>query len=93
MSERIITSWLTEYEAAKETRVDRRTIRRLIQSGRLRATDFGSRRRHVYRIQRADLQTIQAAPDAQYSSQATQPRRRRRRFPSTGLVAQFLPSI
>ena len=50
---------LTESQAAAAAQVDKRTIRRLIETGRLRALDFGSGKRHHYRINPAELQAVQ----------------------------------
>jgi len=81
-------------EAAREAKVDRRTIRRLIQSGRLRALDFGNGTRRLYRIDPADLRAItsKSIPTAP-PTPISQPRRRRRRSASSPSVSQFLPSI
>lgn len=66
---------LTEEQAAKEAGVSRDTISKLIKAGRLRATDYGTGKRHTWRIDPADLTTIEpaASPDGGVG------RRRRRR--------------
>ena len=55
---------LTEAQAAREAQVDRRTIRKLIDAGRLRASNFGTGKRRHYRIDAADLMSIRNAHDA-----------------------------
>lgn len=54
-----ISMLLTEVQAAREAQVDRRVIRKLIESGRLKAIDFGCRR-HRYRIEPSELTRIKA---------------------------------
>jgi len=53
--------FLTEAEAAHTLRIDRRTLRRLIESGRLRALNVGTGRRRHYRIAEADLSEVSSA--------------------------------
>jgi excisionase family DNA binding protein len=84
---------ITEAQAATEAQVDKRTVRRLIETGRLKAIDFGSKRRH-YRIDPEDLKSISAAPDGQ----APEPlppavRRRGRLMALPKSVTAALPSV
>ena len=54
-----IPVFLTEGEAAMALRVDKRTVRRLIVSHRLRAVDLGTgRKRHRYRIDASELKAV-----------------------------------
>lgn len=83
---------LTEAQAAREAQVDRRTIRRLIVDGRLRAADFGSKKRHYFRIDPADLRAITPLP----TPPPTPPRcsrRRRRQFSSPAPLTSYLPTV
>lgn len=50
---------LTEEQAAKIAGVSKRTIRRLITSGRLQAKDYGTGAKHYYRIEQAALAELQ----------------------------------
>jgi excisionase family DNA binding protein len=87
--------FLTEEQAAKEVQVDRRTIRRLIDSGRLKATDFGSGGRRLYRIDIADLKAIANPGHNDKTAMPLQPTRSRRRARSALLApaAAYLPSV
>ena len=49
---------LTEQQAAAELQIDRRTVRKLIRSERLRAIDVGGGKRHCFRIDPDDLRSI-----------------------------------
>lgn len=80
---------LTEIEAAQFAKVDRRTIRKLITSGRLRALDFGTGRRR-YRVALADLQAISPAPARAVPVETL--RKRHRRVPSIPSTSTYLPS-
>lgn len=80
---------LTENQAADVAQVDKRTIRRLIETGRLRALDFGSGRRHHYRIDLAELHAVQ--PVAKKPIIMTPHNRRRRHLPLPSL-AVYLPT-
>lgn len=85
---------LTELQAAREAQVDRRTIRRLIRDGRLRALDFGSGRRHHYRIDPADLRGLASQPNLSPATTPPPPRQRHhRRAASSQAAAAFLPSV
>lgn len=64
---------LTEKEYAELNKVCPRTVRRLIESGRLAASSFGSGKRPMYRIDPA------AKPTAAPAEPAPAPRGRRRR--------------
>jgi len=55
---------LTEEQAAEAAGVDRKTIRRLIESKRLPAADYGSGKKHMYRIHRDDLTRVMKDPPA-----------------------------
>lgn len=57
--------FLTESEAAQALRIDRRTLRRLIDSGRLHAINIGSGRRRHYRVAKialAEVSSTQPSP-------------------------------
>lgn len=59
-------SLLTEKQAASFAGVDRKTIRRLIEAGRLPAADYGTGKKKLYRINPDDLLSIKRgipAPD------------------------------
>ena len=61
---------LTEKEAADLAKVSKWTIRRLIEAGRLRASNYGSARRKVYRIHPDDLRQVDLAepvPDRRFN--------------------------
>lgn len=80
---------LTVAQAAKRAQVDEKTIRRLIKSGRLRASPFGKgSKRKNHRIDPADLAAVK--PDAELV-QTNQPRPRRRQ--ATSSAAAFLPQV
>ena len=87
---------LTETQAAAEAQVDKRTIRRLIQSGRLKAIDVGCGGRRHYRIDPDDLRRIQSAVKA--AAPLTPPlpalrHRRRRASSAPSSIAAYLPSV
>lgn len=83
---------LTEAQAAREAQVDRRTIRRLIQLGRLRASDFGSGARHHYRIDPVDLRAIAPPPESAPTPMPPPTSRRRRQSLSPAPLVAYLPS-
>jgi len=64
----------TEHEAALATKVSERTIRRLIEAGKLRATNYGMGKKKLYRIDPADLLNVQP-----FVVIEPEPRRRRSR--------------
>lgn len=75
---------LTEQEYADQVKVGWRTIRRLIQSGRLEASDFGTGTHHNYRI------AADAVPAPVTKQVASGPISRRRKMPvSTGRFDPF----
>jgi excisionase family DNA binding protein len=80
---------LTESQEAAAAQVDKRTIRRLIENGRLRALDFGSGKRHHYRIDPADLYMVQPAVE---KFPITPLQRRRQRHQRVGSLAEYLPT-
>lgn len=87
--------FLTEEQAAQVAGVDKQTIRRLIEKGRLKATDFGTGKRQFYRIAPEDLMAV--TPRLQDESLQPQeaiapPTRRRRRVrqPSASLPYQSI---
>lgn len=83
---------LTEQQAAVLAQVNKKTIRRLIETGRLRAADFGSGR-HCYRIDPSDLQSIASVlKHSKPMLQKPKRLRRRRACPQNSVVA-YLPSI
>lgn len=53
---------LTERQAADVAGVHRKTIRRLIEQGRLRAADYGTAGQHNYRIDPAELAKVTPLP-------------------------------
>jgi Helix-turn-helix domain len=53
---------LTERDAAREAGVSTKTIRRLIQRGRLEAIDYGNGSRHTYRIKLGALAALKQQP-------------------------------
>jgi hypothetical protein len=82
---------LTESQAAEFAQVDRRTLRHLIVTGRLRAIDFGNGKRRCFRIDPEDIGRVAAATPL-----VTPPplhRRRRRRVSSEAPMVSFLPSV
>jgi len=81
---------LTEAQAARELQVDKRTLRRLIESGRLRAVDIGSGRRRYHRIDLKDLKSIAPAPGQ--VGDVTPRSQHGRRTASSNSVAAYLPS-
>jgi excisionase family DNA binding protein len=81
---------LTESQAAAAAQVDKRTIRRLIQGGRLRAIDFGSGKRHHYRIDPAELHAVQPVGE---KPATTLPSRRPRRHRPLCSLASYLPTV
>jgi hypothetical protein len=50
---------LTELEAAEMAKVCPRTIRRLIEGGKLRAANYGNGRKKLYRIRPEDMADVQ----------------------------------
>ncbi len=54
---------LTEQQAADAAGVHRKTIRRLIEQGRLKAADYGTSRQHNYRVHPDDLARVSPLPD------------------------------
>ena len=85
---------LTESQAAREAQVDKRTLRRLILAGRLRASDFGTRGRRFFRIDPDDLKKVLSQPSVSATpTPPLPPSRRRRRAASSSSLAAFLPSV
>lgn len=72
---------LTEHEAAALAKVHPRTIRRLIDKGILPAVNYGMGSKKIYRINAADLGTVQPV------AKPAGPQRRQRRNP---VVNDFL---
>jgi len=89
-----IQEWLTEDEAAAELRVDRRTIRKMIDKKRLAATDCGSDGRHCYRIHRDDLRQTKPQTDGPGDTVKPEVTCRRPRFRQTSVprYASFFPT-
>ena len=84
---------LTEKQAAVELQIDIRTVRRLINSQRLRAIDVGSGKRRSFRIDPADIRLIsshQDSPPVQLSPVRVS---RRRRLPQAISVSSYLPTV
>jgi hypothetical protein len=84
---------LTEQQAAEEAQVDRRTIRRLITTGQLKASDLGGGRRHCFRIDPADLRAIRSRDEIQTPSHTGVRRRCYPKVPQSKSVEAFLPSV
>lgn len=91
---------LTEQEAAERAKVSRKTIRRLIEQGRLEAADYGTQGQRNYRIDPAALAKVGAgpAPDApgpvEITPPAPRPRRgSRRRAAASAAAAAYLPRV
>ncbi len=87
---------LTETQAAQHAQVDRRTIRKLIRGGRLRAIDLGDNHRHCYRIDLADLAAVSPATDLQPTSEIRVERKlRTRRLPASRSTSteSYLPTV
>jgi excisionase family DNA binding protein len=82
---------LTEAQAATAAQVDKRTIRRLIQDGRLRAVDYGSGKRHHYRINPDDLTDIK--PPSTLTPLPRAPRRRPARASFSSSISAYLPTV
>ena|SRR5687768_2232188 len=84
---------LTEAQAAAELQIDKRTLRKLILSGRLRAVDVGSGGRRHFRIAREDLREIDARqPDGPTMSPRARPRPRAATRLRRTSAEQFLPT-
>jgi excisionase family DNA binding protein len=81
---------LTERQAAESAQVDRRTLRRLIDTGRLRALDLGNGRRRCIRIHADDLKNIQPPPLVSMPPRPA--RRRRNQNASVSHLAAFYPN-
>lgn len=76
---------LTEEQAAEYAGVSRKTIRRLIESGRLEASDYGTGKRRHYRIHPDALTHIKPVP----APPLPQPRRRRAGAMPASLIHLF----
>lgn len=96
--------WMTETEVAAEMRISKKTVRRLIKSGKLVATNCGTGKRSFYRIHRdALLKLGHSHPEPQVDSLETSPlptqpgqRQRRRHYSSSPILKSFydcLPRI
>ena len=83
---------LTEKQAAAELQIDRRTLRRLIESGRLRAIDVGGGLRRHYRIAPAELVAI-ANAEATNVTPYPEVRVQSRRSSSRASIASYLPTV
>ena len=85
---------LTESEAAALLKIDRRTLRRLIDAGRLAAIDVGSGGRRRYRIASVAIENITSRTQSVVviDHPFSLPRRLRSR-PSAASLESFLPSI
>lgn len=66
---------LTEREAAALMRVDRRTLRRLVEAGRLRAINVGSGKRRHYRFTQQAIFDIALQSTASQTAAASSVRR------------------
>lgn len=82
---------LTEIQAARELQTDKKTVRRLIETGRLKAVDVGGGKRRHYRIDPAELRAI--APASRIDPRTPPTCRRRRRLSLPQSVAAYLPSV
>ena len=83
--------WLTETEVAQMVKVSKKTIRRLIQAGKLPAANWGTGKRSNYRIHVDDVAAFGRR------DQADDPRpariRRRHRPPLPTSVEAYLPRV
>jgi hypothetical protein len=83
---------LTLKQAETAAGTSGKTLRRLIQAGRLHAVDYGTKGgRHEWRISREALASVK--PAAQDENADTPARARRRRISTPGSVQSFLPLI
>src|ERR1700690_3890400 len=88
-----IPVFLTEDEAAMALRVDKRTVRRLIVSQRLRAVDLGSGgKRHHYRIDASELKAVADPVESVVTPTPIGRAQRRRHSASAGSVSAYLPN-
>lgn len=78
---------LTEHEAAALAKVHPRTIRRLIDRGILPAVNYGMGSKKIYRINAADLGTVQPV------AKPAGPQRRQRRVTPAVSVAPWPPVL
>jgi len=85
---------LTEKQAAQQLQIDRRTLRKLIDSGRLKAINVGGGTRRHYRVHPDALGEITSpkfpALGAIMPQRIDRPRRSRRAFLSS--IESYLPS-
>jgi excisionase family DNA binding protein len=81
---------LTESEAAEWLQVDVRTLRKLIDTDRLRAVNVGTGKRAHYRIAPADLNEIRSPASPNTFTSPRMPTRRRP--PNPDALSHYLPS-
>jgi excisionase family DNA binding protein len=86
-----LAGMLTEDQAAAVLQIDRRTLRKLIEHGRLDAIDVGSGKRRHFRIAPKSLTEIGSKPQENQSApRVTRFKRQSRRQLSTNVLA-YLP--
>jgi excisionase family DNA binding protein len=86
---------LTEKQAADELQIDRRTLRKLIESGRLQAVNVGGAHRKHYRVHPDALKEIipDNSPSAVKVTQWRTHRRSRLRQSSSSSARSYLPTV
>ena len=85
---------LNEKQAADVAGVSPKTIRRLIETGRLKASDFGTGRHHNYRIHPDDLALVErGTPIPSEPPMLMPPDRSNRRRRQVSSAAAFLPRV
>jgi excisionase family DNA binding protein len=82
---------LTEKEAAELAQVSVKTIRRLIEKKRLKAEDFGTGSKHMYRIDPTALTSMNREPETQPAQVIPIPRPLRRR--PNRAAASYFPRV
>jgi excisionase family DNA binding protein len=83
LAQRPVGSLLTEEEAAAIAKVSKWTVRRLIERGVLKASNFGTDKHKVYRIHPDDLRAVQCP----VPPPPPEPRVRRRRIRNAQAVS------
>lgn len=88
---------LTEDQAAGLAGVSKKTLRRLIKSGRLQAKDYGTGSRHNYRIDPTALASLNNAGPQKAANTASKPAPPHRRFTPRSACAKsqsaLLPQV
>ena len=85
---------LSEKQAAEMAGVSRKTIRRLIEKGRLKAADYGTGHHRNYRIHPDDLASVETFPSAPSEPHIVmRPDHLTRRRRQSSSAAAFLPRV